>query len=1200
MEYDAYGDVLWSEDGLGNRTDYSTSVSATGTVRTTTYPEDDNSVSGTRVVSTYPDGSAKLVEGTAAVPMKYTYEPIAGNKEERTVIRLRDDDNNSTWEEDEGQVTTYVMGRVTKSGSLGVDPTETFYNALGQVVRVVDPDGVETLYEYDSRGRRAKSAINMNPIDDDIDEDGTDRITSWEYYYGEDDIQPGNANDIPFMRTTTKVWATNNTDSSVVVSISESGTDGLFSATRRDSTGPNTTVTRKTGSAATITQVLPSGMKRVTETSYGRTTAVKELDSSSAQLTKVDYAYDSHGRLSSTTDARKGATTYTYNANDQVATMVAPDPDGAGSLTTRTTTYTYDDLGRATQITHPDGTTTIREYDLAGRVIEVSGTRELNIEYGYDAQGRRVSMTTHGDGGMGDQETTWTYNDEGQLSSKEDDDSEDVTYTYTDAGRLDVRTWARGVTTTYGYDAGGLLTDVDYSGTTTTNLDISYTRDGLRDEIDDSQGKRKFTYDSRRLPEFEIIDGTALDLRHTRKLDSLDRNEGWELESGTVGTSWAFNSPSSAAENTYGYESGTGRFEKLWDNDGTGASDYTYHYGLSNSHLVTQIDRPQKKVVFAYLAGADLLSSMLNYTNTYYQSAFSYGYDDSLQRKHCVYYGAGFIASHSGIWYWDYDSKGQIDNFERVLSDKWAYPYASGATRWTEDERDYDFDGIGNREEVVLTETPGGATPATVTTTDYDVNALNQYTAIGGTSRPTPHHDDDGNLIDDGTLEYEWDAENRLIEVIDGSTSNTIAEYEYDYMGRRWRKETTSSAPQGATETIFAYDGWNLIAEYDASGTPTVLRTYAWGLDLSGTLQGAGGVGGLMQVERHDLSPNEIWYYNYDGNGNVSEVVNSAEYRYAHYEYSPFGETVEKTYSWADDNPFRFSTKYFDEETGWLYYGYRYLDPENGRWSSRDPIGERGGNNLNGFVGNDGPNNWDNLGLAPGDEFTGATALADTINDARSHLRKEALAIFKSGKKKLKSHIGTAPQNAGSADLAGVADAADVDFAFWKAHDRHYKSVAGREIGGGIYCIKKGGTKYSYNVYIPTTKYSLPATVAFEDFPKIEKHKNHKSDSVSWLDFLHTHSAAEYSHTPSGATVGSGYGLSEPDYKFPHIPEDVLPEFNFRNQPIWAIDFFVDTYYDPRGSYPDMPSSRPISSPRPPNLPGTDGVIDSREEFQLR
>jgi uncharacterized protein RhaS with RHS repeats len=48
---------------------------------------------------------------------------------------------------------------------------------------------------------------------------------------------------------------------------------------------------------------------------------------------------------------------------------------------------------------------------------------------------------------------------------------------------------------------------------------------------------------------------------------------------------------------------------------------------------------------------------------------------------------------------------------------------------------------------------------------------------------------------------------------------------------------------------------------------------------------------------------------------------------------------------------------------GVTYYQYRYYDPVTGRWPSRDPIGERGGVNLYSFVGNDGVNWWDPLGL---------------------------------------------------------------------------------------------------------------------------------------------------------------------------------------------------------------------------------------------
>jgi len=70
----------------------------------------------------------------------------------------------------------------------------------------------------------------------------------------------------------------------------------------------------------------------------------------------------------------------------------------------------------------------------------------------------------------------------------------------------------------------------------------------------------------------------------------------------------------------------------------------------------------------------------------------------------------------------------------------------------------------------------------------------------------------------------------------------------------------------------------------------------------------------------------------------------------------------------AKANPIRFSTKYQDSETDLLYYGYRYYNANTGRWLNRDPLGEMGGVNLYGFVGNDGINYWDALGLQKGAE----------------------------------------------------------------------------------------------------------------------------------------------------------------------------------------------------------------------------------------
>ncbi|MCF7707605.1 MAG: RHS repeat-associated core domain-containing protein, partial [Verrucomicrobia bacterium] len=139
-------------------------------------------------------------------------------------------------------------------------------------------------------------------------------------------------------------------------------------------------------------------------------------------------------------------------------------------------------------------------------------------------------------------------------------------------------------------------------------------------------------------------------------------------------------------------------------------------------------------------------------------------------------------------------------------------------------------------------------------------------------------------------------------------------------------------------ERKFLYYGWNLIAELD--GNNDVVRAYMWGLDMSGTLQQAGGVGGLLGV---DDAGQGFHFVAYDGNGNVMALVDADDGTIsAEYEYGPFGELIRATGPMSD-NPIRFSTKYHDTETGLVYYGYRYYWPAMGRWISRDPIGERGG-----------------------------------------------------------------------------------------------------------------------------------------------------------------------------------------------------------------------------------------------------------------
>jgi RHS repeat-associated protein len=187
-------------------------------------------------------------------------------------------------------------------------------------------------------------------------------------------------------------------------------------------------------------------------------------------------------------------------------------------------------------------------------------------------------------------------------------------------------------------------------------------------------------------------------------------------------------------------------------------------------------------------------------------------------------------------------------------------------------------------------------------------------------------------------------------------------------MGRRISKAVydPSDLSSPTSDLRYTYDGWNLISEISSQGSEFSTNYYTWGLDLSGSMQGAGGIGGLLAchaVDQQGAGGSTVCFYAYDANGNVTDLVDTNGTTVGHYEYDAFGNTTVKTGTMADANPFRFSTKYLDTETELYYYGLRYYSPELGRWVSRDPIGEKGGYNLYDFIDNNGIYEIDLLGL---------------------------------------------------------------------------------------------------------------------------------------------------------------------------------------------------------------------------------------------
>jgi RHS repeat-associated protein len=275
------------------------------------------------------------------------------------------------------------------------------------------------------------------------------------------------------------------------------------------------------------------------------------------------------------------------------------------------------------------------------------------------------------------------------------------------------------------------------------------------------------------------------------------------------------------------------------------------------------------------------------------------------------------------------------------------------------------------------------------TVTTFGVNGKNELTS-GPTGPYT--YDANGNLqyYNNNLMRYLYDDENQLTAWEYSQTAKT--EFVYDGRGRlRVRKEFqwVNGYPWYQTgETRYLYDGMRVIQERNSGGTPTV--SYTRGTDLSGTLEGAGGIGGMLG-RSHGYSAGNWSTHNFfqaDGNGNITYLVNSSQGLFASYRYDPYGNTISSSGNSA--NVYRFSSKEIHVNSGLYYYGYRWYHPNLQRWLNKDPIGEKGGINLYQTFGHDPIGSVDAFGLdvpGPGREPT-----PDPIFDPEKWKKENCLA----------------------------------------------------------------------------------------------------------------------------------------------------------------------------------------------------------------
>ena len=265
----------------------------------------------------------------------------------------------------------------------------------------------------------------------------------------------------------------------------------------------------------------------------------------------------------------------------------------------------------------------------------------------------------------------------------------------------------------------------------------------------------------------------------------------------------------------------------------------------------------------------------------------------------------------------------------------------------------YQYDNIGNRKEAF----------EFGNTTDYETDELNRYAGIvrNGGEAFTPQYDADGNQTlvktSTGIWTVTYNAENRPVK-FESEDGGTTVECAYDSMGRRFEKKVTV----GGTTNFHArylYRDYLQVAECDLTGeTPALVRSYLWDPSEPEATR----VLSMTRWEANGTQEKEHLYCMHDAMKNVTSLFGEARGRRALYEYRPYGGLITSEGNMAEENKFRFSCEYMDDELGLIYYNYRHLNPRDGRWISRDPIMEQGGWNLFAFVNNNGIINFDYLG----------------------------------------------------------------------------------------------------------------------------------------------------------------------------------------------------------------------------------------------
>lgn len=725
----------------------------------------------------------------------------------------------------------------------------------------------------------------------------------------------------------------------------------------------------------------------------------------------VRFGYDSLGRNVGTTNTLGFVSTTSYNVAGQISaqtdtagiatsfTYHGQGVSGAGQVASvsiggKAKRYSYTARGEVYRIWGDVPYPEERIYSNYGEMTEL---RTFRAGSGWNGASWPASPGSY-------DKTTWAFQEStGLLTNKTDNANKSVTYTYWQ-GLLKTRSWARGSSvTTNIYNNLGELVGIDYSDAQTPDVryvvhyedDREFTRTGLPPITADGSGVWVHTYDhADRLISSTCTNGLFNGVTITNHFNGVYGRDAVKIAgiSPTVETRYGWDTygrlnlaTNGLAGISYGYATDTDLIQTV-------TSRYNSSSALLTSTRYWDFGSRLREVRNVS-GGVDVGRQLINYDSLNRRtgiglkdgSYWSYDYDDRDQvvgGKH--YWNDGTPVAGQQFDY-QYDNLGNRLNSKSGGNDtgggqRTAYYDVNALNQYSKRHYPSTEDVIGvatapatvsvngstsgvlEKEEYFwkdLTVTNSSApawTPVWVTATQGSSVTTSTNYLLSAPTNQVFSYDADGNLTNDSLRSYVWNSENRLVTVETLSTVTEAGrrkvELGYDHQGRRTSKKSyvrSGGAWVLQTSILFVNDGWQLLAELNSTNKAPV-RAYAQGLDLSGTLASAGGIGGLGAII--DVDQSQVHFPFYDGNGNVSGLVRHDSVISAEYEYGPFGEPLRKSGTYASRNPITWSTKYSDSETDLIYYGFRYYSPSFGRWISRDPIEEGDGVNIYRFVGN--------------------------------------------------------------------------------------------------------------------------------------------------------------------------------------------------------------------------------------------------------